>query len=291
MGRDLCDSLESARRVLARADEVLGFSLTQVMFEGPEEVLRQTRNAQPAILALSVAVWEALDLSPESEEFVAAGHSLGEYSAYVAAGAFRFEDALRVVRQRGELMYEAGRARPGTMAAVLGADPETVVAVCAETAGIVCPANFNSPAQIVISGEKEAVRRAGSELSGRGAKKVKELEVSGAFHSPLMESAAKGLQQALAAVEIADARFPVYANATAEPVVTAAEIRISLVRQLLNPVLWEPTIRTLAGLGVAESLEIGPGRVLKGLLRSTDRSLSCRALGTAAEVIAFNEGR
>jgi [acyl-carrier-protein] S-malonyltransferase len=173
------------------------------------------------------------------------------------------------------------------MAAVMGADPETVQAVCAEVSGVVRPANLNSPGQLVISGEVAAVRAAGELLKAKGAKRVVELNVSGAFHSPLMEPAAEGLRAALAAADVRDAAFPVYANATAQPVTAAEAIRASLVRQLLSPVLWEPTLRVLAAMQPAGFWEIGPGQVLKGLLRQTDRELPCRSLGTAQEVHGF----
>jgi [acyl-carrier-protein] S-malonyltransferase len=291
MGRDLAERFESAARVFRTADEVLGLPLSELMFNGPEDKLRETRNAQPAILAHSIAAWEGLELRAEPDALLAAGHSLGEYSAYTVAGALAFEDALRIVRRRGELMYEAGVANPGTMAAVLGTDADTVRAVCDAVEGIVGPANLNSPGQIVISGEAAAVREAGSRLKAQGAKRVVELKVSGAFHSPLMEPAAAGLTEALAAADVKDARFPVYANASAAPVGAADEIRDSLVRQLLSPVLWEPSMRAMTQAAPEEFLEIGPGQVLKGLLKQTDRSLTCRPLGSADEVEAFHEGR
>lgn len=291
MGKDLFEAFTTARSVLDTANEVLGFSLTDIMFNGPAETLKETRNAQPAILAHSIAIWEILRTSGEELSGIAAGHSLGEYSAYVAAGALRFEDAIRIVRRRGELMHAAGIERPGTMAAVLGAEPEHVLAACADAPGIACAANFNSPTQIVISGEVPAVAAASDLVMQRGAKKVVGLEVSGAFHSPLMESAADGLARVLESVAVSDARFPVYANASAKPVVAAAEIRVSLVRQLLNPVLWEPTVRAMADRGATEFLEIGPGKVLQGLVRAIDRSLTCRTLGKADEMAAFLGGQ
>jgi [acyl-carrier-protein] S-malonyltransferase len=286
MGRDLAERFTASREVLARADEALGLALSRVMFEGPAEALRETRNAQPAILVHSIAAWAAMAPRWEPAGLAAAGHSLGEYTAYVVAGALTFEDAVRVVRRRGELMFAAGRERPGSMAAILGADAATVRAACAEAGGLVGPANFNSPGQVVISGETAAVRAAGELLRARGAKRVVELNVSGAFHSPLMEPAAAGLREALAEVSVRNAAFPVYANATAEPVTESGAIRASLVRQLLNPVLWEPTLRALAP---GEFIEIGPGQVLKGLARQTDRGWACRAVGTADEVQAFLE--
>ncbi len=290
MGKDLYERFDAARRVFEQADEILGVDLTRLMFEGPEETLRETRNAQPAILTHSLATWVALEEPWEPDDLLAAGHSLGEYSAYTVAGALKFEDALRIVRRRGELMHEAGLANPGTMAAVMGADLETVKSACEAVAGRVGPANINSPGQLVISGEKEAVAAAGALLKERGAKRVIELNVSGAFHSPLMEPAAAGLREAIDQAQIRDAAFPVYANASAKPVTEAQAIGNSLVRQLLSPVLWEPTLRALIEGGADGFVEIGPGQVLKGLLRQTDRSLECVTLGNAEEVQAFKEG-
>ncbi len=291
MGKDLYERFPKARALFARADQVLGFPLTELMFEGPEENLRETRNAQPAILLHSLAVWDLIAPPDGSSECMAAGHSLGEYSAYVAAGALGVEDALRIVRKRGELMHAAGQASPGTMAAVIGSDARTVAAVCTQAGGLVVPANLNSPGQIVISGEREAVRAASQMLLELDARKVVELNVSGAFHSPLMEPAANGLREVLSGTPVHDALFPVYANTTASPVMEAGAIRESLVRQLLNPVLWESTLRNMAAAGATEFREIGPGQVLKGLLRATDRRLPCCTLGTASEVLAFMEGQ
>lgn len=287
MGKDLCERFPAAREVFARADAALDLPLSKIMFEGPEETLRETRNAQPALLTHSLAVWAAMGAGWDRAGLVAAGHSLGEYSAYAVAGALAFEDAVRVVRRRGELMFEAGQKSPGTMAAVMGAGIDAVQEACAAAGGVVRAANLNSPGQIVISGEIEAVRAAGERLKAAGAKRFIELNVSGAFHSPLMEPAAEGLRATLAAVTVRDAGFPVYANATGEPVTAAAAIRASLVRQLLSPVLWEPTLRALVALRPAGFWEIGPGQVLKGLLRQTDREAACRTLGTADEVEAF----
>jgi [acyl-carrier-protein] S-malonyltransferase len=290
MGKDLHEQYEEARRIFEAADEALGFPLSQVMFAGPEETLRETRNAQPAILVHSLAVWKVLNLDTADGDWVAAGHSLGEYSAYAAAGALSFEDAVRLVRRRGELMFAAGEERPGTMAAVLGMAAEAVTEVCAAIDGIVQPANLNSPGQVVISGEIEAVRKAGEQLKAQGAKRVVELSVSGAFHSPLMEAAAGGLSKALSGVAIEPARFPVFANVSAEPVTAPDEVRESLERQLMSPVLWEPSMRGIGAQQPEGFLEIGPGQVLRGLLRQIDRSRSCRTLGTADEVQAFKEG-
>jgi [acyl-carrier-protein] S-malonyltransferase len=289
MGRDLHERFPEARQVLDAADRELGFPLTRLMFEGPEEALRETRNAQPAILAHSIAVWAVVEPAFRRARWIAAGHSLGEYSAYAAAGTFAVPDALRIVRRRGDLMYAAGLASPGTMAAVLGCELDVVEEVCGQTQGLVVPANINSPAQVVISGERPAVAAAAEALRARAAHKVVELGVSGAFHSPLMAPAAEGLREALAALAVNDAANVVYANATAVPVLEAGAIRASLAQQLLNPVLWDATMRRMIGLGVTEFYEIGPGQVLKGLLRSIDRNLPCRTLGTAEEVQAFLE--
>jgi [acyl-carrier-protein] S-malonyltransferase len=289
MARDLYETFKASRSVLDRADEVLGFPLTELMFSGPAAVLQETRNAQPAILAHSIAAWEAARTYWPPSGLAGAGHSLGEYSAYVVAGAIRFEDALRLVRRRGELMSEAGIKNPGTMIAVIGVEPGVVAAACRAAEGRVVTANLNSPGQIVISGETEAVREVAECLKAQGAKKVVELRVSGAFHSPLMGSAAAGLREALEEIEIRQAFFPVYANVTAKSVTEPEEIRASLVEQMLNPVLWEPTVRQLAALDPDMVWEIGPGQVLKGLVRSTDRNLTCRTLGTAQEVLALKE--
>lgn len=284
MGKDLAAASSAAKEVFQTADRVLGYALSEIMFAGPEETLRETRHAQPAILTHSLAVWAALDRPLGEGDYIAAGHSLGEYSAYTAAGALRLEDALKVVRRRGELMHEAGAARPGTMAAVIGSDFETVTAVCREVPGDVGPANINSPGQLVISGEVAAVRAAMPLLKERGAKRVIELKVSGAFHSPLMASAAEGLREVLADVELRNARFPVYANASAEQVTSAEEIRASFVKQLLSPVRWEPSIRAMIADRPTSFTEIGPGAVLKGLLRQIDREQTCQAIGTVQEI-------
>lgn len=291
MAKDLYETFEDSRRVLKRADEVLGFSLTDIMFSGPAEVLQETRNAQPAILAHSIAAWEAVKPYWKVSDLAGAGHSLGEYSAYVVAGALSFEDALRLVRRRGELMYEAGLRKPGTMAAILGVEPEVVAEACRAMEGRVVPANLNSPGQIVISGETEAVRQVAERLKELGAKRVVELRVSGAFHSPLMEPAAEGLREALSGIDVRHADFPVFANVTADAVVEPEQIRQSLVEQMLSAVLWEPTVRRIAALSPDTVWEVGPGQVLKGLVRSTDRNLACRTLGTAEEVLAFKEER
>ena len=269
MGRALFEASPEARAVFRRADEALGVALSKVCFEGPEEELRRTLNTQPAILVHSVACYEAARSFLPAADF-AAGHSLGEYSALVAAGALAFEDAVRVVRERGRLMYDAGVARPGAMAAVLGLSAEQVGEACAEAGGTVVPANLNSPSQVVISGEVEAVERAMAACKARGAKRAIRLEVSGAFHSPLMSPAAEGLKAHLDALPIQPARIPVIANVSGTPVQSPEEIRDALARQVLGAVRWEPTVRWLKSAGVQRYIELGPGKVLRGLVKTVD---------------------
>src|SRR5512133_3647742 len=232
MGADCFQANDSAKEVFASADKVLGFSLSSILFNGPELELRQTKNTQPAIFLHSMALVKLL--GQQEIPAMVAGHSLGEYSALVVAGALSFEDGLRMVRLRGELMQRAGELEPGTMAAIIGMTPEATTELCREAsaAGIVQPANFNSPGQLVISGSVEGVRKAMELAKQRGAKMVKELVVSGAFHSPLMDSAMYALKAALADVRITDARIPVYANVTAKPVRKADEIRSLLIEQV-----------------------------------------------------------
>lgn len=287
MGRELIDAFPESRRVFEEADEVLGFSLSRICLEGPEDDLRATHNTQPAIFVHSIAVLQAVQARAPIGPLGAAGHSLGEYSAYVAAGSLRFADALRLVRRRGELMFEAGRLRPGTMAAVLGLDPIALQNALDAVAGIVVPANINSAGQIVISGEVDAVHAAMDRCKEAGAKRVIALEVSGAFHSPLMESAAQGLSEALATISIEKAAIPVYANASATPVVEPESIRESLVRQLLSPVRWEESVRAMRTDGFERFVEMGPGKVLSGLIRSIDRAATTAAIGTPDDLAAL----
>lgn len=277
MGKDLYEQSPSAKELFGRADAILNFPLSRICFDGPEEELRQTKNTQPAIFLQSVILAKSYT-GPQAG--MAAGHSLGEYSALVYAGALTFEDGLRLVRLRGELMQQAGLDRPGTMAAVIGLAPGTVVEVCekASEAGIVQAANFNSPGQIVISGSVPGVRRAMELAKERGAKLVKELPVSGAFHSPLMESAQQGLQEALRNTPVRDALIPVYANVTAQPVRDAGEIRRLLLQQLTSPVRWEESMVAMATDGAATFVEIGPGKVLQGLVKRTLPNVSLQGI-------------
>ena len=266
MAKDFFEADAESRALVARADEILGVPLSTLCFEGPEEELKQTRNTQPAIFLHSILAWKKI---ANTRGEMAAGHSLGEYSALVAAGAMTFEDGLQLVRLRGELMQKAGEEQKGTMAAIVGLLPEVIEDLCKEAsqAGIVQPANFNSPGQIVISGSVEGVRKGVELAKARGAKLAKELVVSGAFHSPLMASARDGLKKKLDETRIVDAAIPVYANVTAEPVTKADEIRDLLVRQLTSPVRWEESVMHMVRDGATAFLEIGPGKVLQGLVK------------------------
>lgn len=283
MGKDLFERSDSARRMFLRADEILGTSLSKICFEGPEEELRQTKNTQPAIFLHSCVLTQLVDGSDVS---MCAGHSLGEYSALVFAGSISFEDGLRLVRLRGELMQNAGEEQQGTMAAIVGLDPGIVGEVCctAYPDGIVQGANYNSPGQVVISGSVSGVRKAMALAKQRGAKLVKELVVSGAFHSPLMQSAREGLKEALAKTRMHDARIPVYANVTGKPVRQAEEIRTLLEEQLTSAVRWEESVRNMVADGVRSLVEIGPGKVLQGLVKRIDGDVAVRGIDTFSDV-------
>lgn len=293
MGRDLAERFPEARDTFAAIDAALGAPLSRVIFDGPEDELTLTQNAQPAILAHSAAVFAVV--GPHVDGVVAAaGHSLGEYSAYVTAGALTATEAAKLVRRRGELMYEAGNARRGSMAAVLGLPAAQVEEACAAASSqddVVVPANLNAPDQTVISGDPDAVHKAGELCKAKGAKRVMMLKVSGAFHSPLMAPAANALRLALDKAEFAEPAFPVVANATAETVKDSARARRTLSDQLTAPVRWVECMQhaaRLAGEG-ARFIEIGPGQVLAGLLRRIVPGASVVSLGTAAEVAQFLE--
>lgn len=283
MGKDLYQQSSLARELFEKADAMLGFSISKICFDGPEDELRQTRNTQPAIFLHSLALTNSL---PGLKAEMVAGHSLGEYTALVAAGALSFEDGLRLVRLRGELMQHAGEVNKGTMAAVVGLEPDVVENICAEAtaAGVVQPANFNSPGQIVISGSIDGVRKAMELAKLRGAKLVKELVVSGAFHSPLMESARVGLKEALEKTQVRDAKIPVYANATAEPVMRAPEIRDLLHKQVTSPVRWEQSVRNMVRDGASMFYEVGPGKVLQGLIKRTEPGVQVAGFDKFADI-------
>jgi len=292
MGRDLAEAFPEARDIFAAVDEALGVTLSRIMWDGPAEELTLTHNAQPAILAHTLAAFAVV--RGALQPVVGAGHSLGEYSAYAAAGALEVADAARLVRRRGELMFEAGRSRPGTMAAVIGMPTAEVSACCVRAGGadgVVVAANLNAPDQTVISGDPVAVERAGALLREAGAKRVLPLNVSGAFHSPLMAPAEQGLLAELAAVAFVDPAFPVVANATAEPVRDAAAARRCLGEQLTAPVRWvESMERAVAEAGAHVTfVEVGPGTVLSGLLRRIVDGVPAVALGTVDQVTSFLE--
>jgi [acyl-carrier-protein] S-malonyltransferase len=290
MGRDLAERFPAARDTFAAIDEALGVRLSRLMWEGPEDELTLTHNAQPAILAHSAAVW-AVVKQRAGTVGAAAGHSLGEYSAHVAAGTLTATEAAQLVRRRGELMYAAGQARPGAMAAVLGLATEQVDQACNEASGadgVAVAANLNAPDQTVISGDPAAVARAGEASKARGAKRVLPLKVSGAFHSPLMAPAVDGLHDALTGVPFADPAFPVIANASGEAVRTGMDAKRLLVDQLTAPVRWVACMQSAAALVPgATFVEIGPGGVLSGLLKRIVPGAASVTLGTAEEVEQF----
>ncbi len=295
MARDLYDQFPAVRAIFEEADDVLGFALSRLCFEGPAEILTATENAQPALLTASIAVLAALNWGsksgtgetrgPVAPSFVA-GHSLGEYSALVAARALDFETALQLVRRRGELM---AAATDGTMAAIIGLDMERLEAVCVEarTAGPVVIANENAPGQLVISGAAGAVARAGDLAKQAGASRVMPLKVSAAFHSPLMAGAADGLRAAIAQAAMRPAVIPVVTNVTARPIVDAAQIRTELIQQVMAPVRWIASVEYMAGAGVDQFVEIGPGTVLVGLARRIVPGVSRLSVGDAEGVRKF----
>ncbi|MGO4696596.1 ACP S-malonyltransferase [Paenibacillus sp. 2TAB26] len=294
MGKDAYDAFDRSRAIFEQADEALGFSLSQIIFEGPEDTLKQTANTQPALLTVSVALLEALEGRGLKPDYVA-GHSLGEYSALVAAGVLSFDDAVRTVRARGQFMEQAVPSGQGAMAAVLGAERDTLAALCAAITAegsAVELANVNCPGQIVVSGTAagvDAVVQRGKEEAG--AKRVIPLEVSGPFHSSLMKPAAVNLQATLADIAMKDAKVPVVANVTANAVTSADEIRGLLVEQVCSPVLWEDSVRYLVEQGVDTFVEIGSGTVLAGLIKKVDKNLRVISINSisALEALQVNE--
>jgi [acyl-carrier-protein] S-malonyltransferase len=284
MGRALYEASPAARAVFEEADAVLRFALSRLCFEGPEEELKRTANTQPAILTHSIAAWRDLQARfPERIEAAAfaAGHSLGEYSAEVAAGALSFADALRLVRQRGLFMQEAVPAGVGAMAAIVGLPPEEVEAACKEAAReeVVSPANFNSPEQTVIAGHAAAVARACAACTARGAKRAIPLPVSAPFHCSLMAPARERLRPLLEEVPFADAGIPVVTNVDARSESRGDLLRDALLRQVDSPVRWVESVRLLAREGVDRALEIGPGNILSGLVRRIEKGIKAENHG------------
>lgn len=287
MGRDLFDHYPEVRLLFEEADDTLGFALSDIAFEGPAARLTETRHAQPALLVHSVAVHRlvAERVGPVAR---VAGHSLGEFSAHVAAGTLSFSDALRAVHRRGKAMFESGRKRAGAMAAVLGMDDDAVVEACAGVRSGVCvPANFNAPGQVVISGDREAIREAGETFRESGARKVIPLDVSGAFHSPLMDDARSALADVLDDLPFADPSVPVVSNVTTESVVSGERARALLIEQVVAPVRWSASIRTMVDEGVERFLELGAGTVLKGLNRRNAREQETASIGTLDDLRAM----
>ena len=288
MGKALSESFVPAKQLLEKADDTLGFSISKVMFEGPEEDLKITANTQPALFVSSTMVLEGLKSAGVDLDFVA-GHSLGEYSAICAAGGFSFEDGLKLVRLRGSLMAKAGQEHPGSMAAIIGVDDDKIQELCdaVKNVGIVVPANFNCPGQIVVSGEVDAVKALVDNCGAAGVKAVP-LAVSGAFHSPLMQSAQAGLADAIANTKFNDLQKPLIANVTAQTVTSGAEIKDLLVRQLVSPVRWNQSMAyAIKELGVTSGVEVGVGHVLAGLQRKIDRAVKFTAVESVEAVQAL----
>jgi [acyl-carrier-protein] S-malonyltransferase len=308
MGADIFETSPAARRVFESADEALGIALSDLCFHGPDDVLRETINAQPAIVTVSLALLAALQASLNehtsswSSPLVpsyTAGHSVGEYAALVASGALQLKDALRLVRERGRLMHYEGTVCPGGMAAVIGMEEGPLEEVCQEATaqavvnlprdahpgqGRVSIANFNAPGQIVISGEQAALSVAMELAKARGAKRVIPLAVSGAFHSPVMQPAAVGLAQAIEQTEVHDASIPIIGNMHAKPLTKAQEIREELAQQIAAPVQWTRTIEYLAGAGVTIFLEIGPGQALTGMVKRIAKSVTTLNVSSGADI-------
>ena len=288
MGKDLAEAFSEARAVFERVDTALGAPFSRLCFDGPAEELTLTQNAQPALLAHGAAVWAVARERVARNVVAAAGHSLGEFTAYHAAGSFTLDDAVRLVRERGELMYSSGIQRPGAMAAILGDPSVPIEEICASAtaeAGLAVPANYNSPGQVVISGEVQGVERAMALAKEAGAKRAIRLNVSGAFHSPLMATAADGLREALDRVELTAPAFPVFANVTAEPVSSPIRAKQLLLEQLTSPVRWTEEIQVLAGRHPdALFVEMGPGSVLTGLVKKIAPSVKTATCGTVSEV-------
>ena len=276
MGKDLYDNNPVAREMFEKANEILGFRITDLMFDGTDEDLKQTKVTQPAIFLHSVILAKTLgnDFNPD----MVAGHSLGEFSALVAAGALSFEDGLRLVSARAQAMQKACELKPSTMAAVLALPDEKVEEICESVDGVVVCANYNCPGQIVISGEEAAIDAACEKMLAAGAKRALKLKVGGAFHSPCMEPARAELAEAISATEIHTPVCPVYQNVDALPHTDPAEIKALLVAQLTAPVRWTQTVKNMIADGATEFVELGPGKVLQGLVSKIDRSVSVSGL-------------
>ena len=292
MGAELAQNFSDARDTFKEADDALGFALSRLCFEGPEDELKLTINTQPALVAVETAALRVFEgeygLKPE----LAAGHSLGEYSALVAAGALKFADAVRVVRERGRLMQEACPAGRGAMAALIGLEPEVVDEICAKVSTdgqIAVPANLNAPGQIVVAGHAEPVRRAIEVAKERGATMSVELKVSAPFHCPLMQPARDGMAAVLGAVGVSPLKFPVVSNVTAQPNSDPERVIPLLLEQITSPVRWQSSMEAFGRAGVTDAVEFGCGRVLAGLMRRINRNVRVRPLEDLASLKAIGE--
>jgi [acyl-carrier-protein] S-malonyltransferase len=289
MGKSLADTYPEARAVFDEADQALGFSIAKLCFEGPDEQLKLTENTQPALVTVAVAAYRVLEKAGIAPDYVA-GHSLGEYSALVAAGALKFADAVRLVRKRGQFMQKAVPPGIGAMAAILRLPEGKLESILSEAAKneVVTAANFNSPDQVVIAGHKGAVERAAEAAKAAGAKRAVMLPVSAPFHCPLMKPAQNHMKAELESIEFADLRFPLINNCQAREVRTGAEARAGLIEQIPSPVRWMQSVKYLASKGVTAYVEVGPGSVLTGLLRTIDSTLKGSRFGEAEDMEKMN---
>ncbi len=290
MGRDLYDNVKSARAIFEQADRALGFPLSRLCFEGPEDELRQTINTQPALVTVAFACLEAArEISGDKliTPGYTAGHSLGEYTALVAAGVCDFSTGVRLARERGRLMHEAGQKHPGGMAAIIGLEEAKLAEVCRQSDTVM--ANINSPGQIVISGASENLAKAIELAKAAGASRAIPLQVSGAFHSPLMKSAVEGMSTIIKSTPFKDPAIPVIANVTAGPLTTAEAVKAELINQLANPVQWQRSIEYMVAQGVDTFIEIGPGKVLTGLIRRINKDVATRNISDLATVKSLGQ--
>lgn len=282
MGRDFYDAIPECRALFEQADEALGFDLTAICFDGPDEELKKSHNTQPAIFTVSAAAFEAMKRNKPMSFDVAAGHSLGEWGALYAAGVLSFDDTLRVLKARGEFIQAACDANPGGMLAVIGLDGEPLETIAAEAGATV--ANYNSPGQTVLSGTVEAIEKAAEACKAAGARRALPLPVAGAFHSPLMQPAAEQLAAFLEDIQLNEPVIPVLSNVTGVPHESAAAIRTNMVAQITGSVRWVECMQSLAGRGVTEAVECGPGKVLNGLMKRIDKTVSVSNIGALSDL-------
>jgi [acyl-carrier-protein] S-malonyltransferase len=285
MGKDLYDTFESSKTIFKQADESLGISISEMCFEGPEDELQLTINQQPALLTVSYACLKAIeeinDGSFPAPDYLA-GHSLGEYTALAAANVLDFPTAVFLARERGRLMHEAGQQSPGAMTAIMGLDEDVLAAICRDTATVI--ANYNTPGQLVISGMKDNVLKASEQAQSAGASRIVPLNVSGAFHSPLMKPAQEGLTGIITSLDFRDPDIPVLANTTALPLTGGDQVKTELIDQLCNGIQWQRSVEYMINNGVTTFIEIGPGRVLSGLVKRINREVSLQNINSAETV-------